>query len=167
MAKGISVTALAMAGCGGLGTIQDERLDGALSFSHGGISYDHASKRFSGAELTPVDNMPVSGVSVYTGDYTYALSSIGTLHIQTGEGSATLTANFGAATATLDVSGDLEGRASGIISGNSINAPPPAGAAFKSIRGKFYGKNAQKAAGAFAARDQNDDSVSGRFIVTR
>lgn len=165
----ILMAALAVAGCGALEALEEDRIEEALSFSYGGMSYDHASGNFSGADVTPVASMPVSGVSIYRGEYTAEVSQLGGSSLGTGAGSATLTADFGAASASLQLSGDLQGTISGDISGNSIERRfnplqffPTSG-----LEGRFYGNNAQKVAGTFFAPDQDNDQVSGSYIVTR
>lgn len=159
MQKVILLAALAISACGALEELKQERLAEELSFTYGGIDYDHASGSFSGDTVTPVANMPVSGTAFYTGDYTFEFANTGPFDVNVGAGSADLTANFGAGTASLDVSGDLRGTVNGSISGNRIQG--------NGLDGRFYGTGAEKAAGSFSARDQNGDTVEGNYIVTR
>lgn len=125
------------------------------SFDIGGLEYNGFSDSFSGLPDTAPGALPFTGTAFYVGGYSATVKGAAL-----SQGAATMTADFAAATASLNLLGDVSATVNGQISGTQI-IPVAAGGGI--MTGQFYNPSGEVAAGRF----ELDDKSKGQYIVER
>lgn len=147
------------------------RIDG--EFSLAGLSYDLSDGgAFVGLDPTQSTQMPLSGNATYQGILQGAVDDI----YRTG--TATVSVDF--ATASLTASGEVDYfgvgdlgmitfATEGTVTGNSFTATDTVsyGAGLQNLTGRFYGPQADLAAGTLSISTETSQSFNGAFITEK